>query len=370
MDENETTAEAPATDAPAPEPQTAPPRRLYRSRRDRILGGVCGGVAEYFHIDPVIVRLAAVVLAALGGVGVLLYVAALLLVPVEGGVAPVARSRRDRILTLLGIGVLVVAAGSLLPWHGGVFGGVIGLVLVVLLIALAAGWIGPGPAAGDGAALARRLLLVLGLLVLCLAIAAGGAWAAAAGGSTAAAIGVTAAGVVLMAGAFTPGARWLILPALALALPAGVVSAAGISAKGGVGDRQYVPATSDVRPSYQLGMGQLVVDLRHVRFAPGDHPLKLRVGVGEALLLVPRDVCVATRARVGAGGAELFSSNSSGVDVDWRRQPAARPGRARLVVDARVGIGAVEVHYERPSHNGPWWHNHSAGDAAGNAACR
>lgn len=361
MDENETTTETPR---PGDEP-----RRLYRSGRDRVIAGVCGGIAEYFRVDPVIVRVAAVALVAAGGAGVLLYLAALLLVPAEGGVAPVARGRRERLLTFAGIGILILLAGSLAPWHGGVFGGLIGLVVIGLLIALAAGWIGPGPAAGDGAALAKRLLLVLVLLVACAAIAVGGAWAAAAGGATVVACVVIAAGVLLVIGAFTRHARWLILPALALALPAGVVSAAGISTKGGVGDREYVATAADLRPSYQLGMGQLVVDLRHVRFAPGDHRLKLRVGVGEALLLVPRNVCVASRAHVGAGGAEVFGRHNAGVDVDWRDQPAARPGRARLVVDARVGVGAFEVHYRRPQHHGPWWRNRGAGDGAGNAVC-
>jgi phage shock protein PspC (stress-responsive transcriptional regulator) len=360
MDENATTTQTPAPDG-------GEPRRLYRSATDRVLGGVCGGIAAYFGIDPVIVRVVAVALVAVGGVGALLYVAALLLVPVEGGVAPVARGRRERMLTLIGIGVLVIAVGAIVPWHGGFFGGLIGLVLVVLLIALAAGWIGPGPAAGDGAALARRLLLVLALLVVCGLIAVGGAWAAAAGGRTAVAIAVIGAGVLLVAGASTRRARWLILPALALALPAGVVSAAGISSTGGVGDRDYVPTAADLRPSYELGAGQLIVDLRKVRFAPGDHPLKLRVGVGRALLLVPRNVCVASRARVGIGGAELFTQRNGGVDVDWHQQSVAQPGRARLVVDARVGIGAFEVHYKRPA-NGAWWHQQAA-DGAGNAAC-
>jgi phage shock protein PspC (stress-responsive transcriptional regulator) len=363
MDENET--------APQAQPPTEGPRRLYRSATDRVLGGVCGGIAAYFRIDPVIVRVAAVALVAAGGVGVLIYVAAMLLVPVEGGVAPVARGRRERVLTLVGIAVLVIAAGSLLPWHGGIFGGLIGLVLIGLLIALAAGWIGPGPADGDAGELARRFVRVIGLLVVCAAIAVGGAWAAAAGGGTVVAIAVIAAGALLVAGAFARRARWLVLPALALALPAGVVSAAGIQTKGGVGDRDYRPTTSDLRPSYQLGVGRLVVDLRATHLAPGDHPLKLRVGVGEAMLLVPRNVCVATRAQIGVGGAQLFTRNNGGVDVDWRDQPAAPPGTARVVVDARVGIGAFEVHYQRPAHDrgGFWSHRGSVSDATGNGAC-
>jgi phage shock protein PspC (stress-responsive transcriptional regulator) len=58
------------------------PRRLYRSLLDRKMGGVCGGIAEYFGIDPVIVRLlwVAVTIASLG-FGILLYIVALLVVP-------------------------------------------------------------------------------------------------------------------------------------------------------------------------------------------------------------------------------------------------------------------------------------------------
>ncbi len=49
-------------------------RKLYRSRTDRMIGGVCGGMAEYFGIDPTLVRLAFVAAALLGGPGLLIYV--------------------------------------------------------------------------------------------------------------------------------------------------------------------------------------------------------------------------------------------------------------------------------------------------------
>ncbi|MFQ6009546.1 MAG: PspC domain-containing protein [Candidatus Aenigmatarchaeota archaeon] len=57
-------------------------KRLYRSGKDRILGGVCGGIAEYLGVDPVIIRLiwAVLTLASLG-VGLLAYVIAWFLVP-------------------------------------------------------------------------------------------------------------------------------------------------------------------------------------------------------------------------------------------------------------------------------------------------
>ena len=46
---------------------TKQPKRLYRSVHDRKIGGVCGGIAEYFNIDPVIVRVIAVLLLLPGG---------------------------------------------------------------------------------------------------------------------------------------------------------------------------------------------------------------------------------------------------------------------------------------------------------------
>lgn len=56
-------------------------KRLYRSGNDRIIGGVCGGIAEYFGVDPVPIRLIWVILALAGGSGVLLYMIAWLIIP-------------------------------------------------------------------------------------------------------------------------------------------------------------------------------------------------------------------------------------------------------------------------------------------------
>jgi phage shock protein C len=58
-----------------------PTRKLYRSRTDRKLAGVCGGLAEYFNIDATLVRVLFVVLAVLGGSGLLLYLALWIVVP-------------------------------------------------------------------------------------------------------------------------------------------------------------------------------------------------------------------------------------------------------------------------------------------------
>lgn len=59
------------------------PKRLYRSRTDRQVAGVCGGLAVYLGLDVSIVRIAFIVLALLGGPGLLLYIILALVVPEE-----------------------------------------------------------------------------------------------------------------------------------------------------------------------------------------------------------------------------------------------------------------------------------------------
>jgi phage shock protein C len=58
-----------------------PTRKLYRSRSDRKLAGVCGGLAQFFGLDPTLIRVLFVVLAVLGGSGILIYLAVWIMVP-------------------------------------------------------------------------------------------------------------------------------------------------------------------------------------------------------------------------------------------------------------------------------------------------
>ena len=99
-------------------------RRMYKSRADRMLDGVCGGVAEYFGLDSTLVRLAWVLLVLVGGMGVLLYIVAMIIMPVSREQAPVppvaVRERNSKFW-----GILLVAVGTVwflgnlgLPlWH-------------------------------------------------------------------------------------------------------------------------------------------------------------------------------------------------------------------------------------------------------------
>lgn len=58
-------------------------KKLYRSRTDRMLAGVCGGIAKYFDMDPTIVRLLWVLAIFLGFSGVLAYIVAAIVIPLE-----------------------------------------------------------------------------------------------------------------------------------------------------------------------------------------------------------------------------------------------------------------------------------------------
>ena len=56
-------------------------KRLYKSNKNKVLCGVCGGIAEYFNVDPTLVRLGWIVFCALGGSGLLAYIIAAVIIP-------------------------------------------------------------------------------------------------------------------------------------------------------------------------------------------------------------------------------------------------------------------------------------------------
>lgn len=58
-------------------------KRFYRSRNDKQLGGVCGGLAEYFELNPSLLRIAAILLLFVGGTGLLAYLVAWVVIPMD-----------------------------------------------------------------------------------------------------------------------------------------------------------------------------------------------------------------------------------------------------------------------------------------------
>ncbi|MFN3134490.1 MAG: PspC domain-containing protein [Candidatus Kryptonium sp.] len=103
-------------------------KRLYKSRHDKIIDGVCGGIGEYLGIDPVIVRIIFILLFFMGGVGLLLYIAGMLIIPANPEHAkeqPQVEPKRagKGVLFILGIILIIVGVGLLLEnfgwpfWH-------------------------------------------------------------------------------------------------------------------------------------------------------------------------------------------------------------------------------------------------------------
>jgi hypothetical protein len=253
--------------------------------------------------------------------------------------------RRNRALVIAGvIGLLFVAWPFLLG--GGFLLAGIGIPLALLVgTGVLVWWLvsGEGPS-GDPGQIARRAALGLGVLVLCWIVFFGGALLAAGGPDWLVPALVIAAGAAILAGAFLKPVRWLVLPALALAIAAGLVGAAGIDIDGGVGEREYRPAsTVDIRDRYEIGIGDLEIDLRETNLPAGDVPLEVDVGIGEVRVFVPDDVCVATTADIGAGNVETFGRDTGGVDVDFEEIPDSAPATTRLLLDADIGLGALRV---------------------------
>lgn len=107
----------PETD-PAPDPEKAPIRRIYRSQQQRVIAGVCGGVAEYFNVDVVVVRLLWVLFTLIGGSGIVAYIICWIMIPdgQPGQRIPPASSGTGAIL--LGIFLILIGVAMLFTWSG------------------------------------------------------------------------------------------------------------------------------------------------------------------------------------------------------------------------------------------------------------
>ncbi len=285
--------------------------RLVRARRGRLIGGVCSGLGAHFSVDPILFRIAFVGLAIFSGIGIALYLAILLLVPEEGvGRAPIC-----------------------LLWRGSV---------------------GEWRASADRRLL-RWLVIATAVVVCAVLLALTGAWLAGTHAQLAA-WAVVAVGATLVLSAFTRTIRWFVLPGIAFALAVATIAAAHVDLRGGVGDRFYRPQSlSEVRRGYQLGAGRLEIDLRNLAFPVGTTRLHVRLGMGQLVVLVPRGVCIATSARIGAGYVGALERRSVGLDVNWSERPSPPPGTPRLVVDGNVGLGTLLVADHPVEHGWGGW---------------
>jgi phage shock protein C len=126
-------------------------KKLTKSSKEKMIGGVCGGFAEYANVDPTLIRLAFVVLTVMDGLGVLLYLFALVVMPSEqkaranktiGDAATDADDERDGLTDKLG-----VEAESKRSFYAGVTLVVVGLVMFVVQFVPSVGLAELGPLA-------------------------------------------------------------------------------------------------------------------------------------------------------------------------------------------------------------------------------
>jgi phage shock protein PspC (stress-responsive transcriptional regulator) len=317
------------------------PRRLTRSGADAVIGGVGSGLGRYFNVDPLLFRIAFVVLSFTGGVGVVAYLLLLAFMPSDGGERPGGTSKVAAVAGALVLGIALIAfLGTPFFFFGPALLviAVVGLAGILLWRALG------GDPDGDPARTITRVILAALLAIAVAGAALGVGLAAALGGGVVIASLAVVTGLVLIGTAFVGGARWLIVPALALVLPLGVVAAADIDLDGGIGDREYRPASmSELRDRYELGIGGLDVDLTELDLPTGRTDLDIEVGMGEAVIYVPRDTCVTSDVEIGAGAADVFDRDSDGVDVSFAEAATPPAGRPQLHIDANLGVGVLEI---------------------------
>jgi predicted membrane protein len=112
---------------------------------------------------------------------------------------------------------------------------------------------------------------------------------------------------------------------------------------GGAGDRTYRPeSAAALRSEYRLGVGEITLDLTELggTIPPGERT-RVRLGIGQVLVVVPEDLTVAIRASAGLGSVVVFGAEVGGLDVGRELEPAG----AELELELSVGLGEVEVRH-------------------------
>jgi phage shock protein PspC (stress-responsive transcriptional regulator) len=258
---------------------------LVRPREGRIVGGVCAGLAETFGIDVLLIRVAAVVLMAFGGLGVVLYAAVWLLTPSADGPAPLTARRSNTTRVVLTTAVILAAlfvVGARISWYG--FGGAF-LSLAVLVGAIAL------------ILQNRRLRTALAVAVI---------------------VVVALGGLVMGFGSH-------------------------------LGSKSYaVGNTSDLWGTYSSPTGTLRLDLSTLT-SGGDRHVRAVVGSGHVVVTVPpssADVTVHVRGRSGVGSVHVLGRSASGFGSDIStvaRAGNTSGGNSDLWVDAIAGTGTVTI---------------------------
>ncbi|MFY0408676.1 PspC domain-containing protein [Solicola sp. PLA-1-18] len=385
-------ADPPPADPPPTDqaPTATPPVRgsvfeAVRPGDDRVVAGVCAGVARQLGIDPVILRVAVGVLTLVGLSGAIIYAVAWVVLPDEATGRSVAQDHlgvkdnepqiRGAALVVGGILALVSGFGLVgeAPWDTPF--PYIGLLSIAGLWwwvirphqraererRTAAGPVPPPPPPGDGQqtlvgwggvpgpvvpprpvdprhdggrltwATLALALVATGVLGVLDATGTSLPWSA----YPAAALGVI--GVGMLVGTVFGNARPLVLPAVLVGLALAVATALPTPT---VGQRTYQPAdAASVRSTYELGVGSLRLDLTGVSDpdALTGREVRLQNGLGEVVVTVPRDLAVSVEARSRAGQVDALGRRVDGSPTSLDVPAPAGTPHLRLVVGQNAG---------------------------------
>lgn len=111
----------------------------------------------------------------------------------------------------------------------------------------------------------------------------------------------------------------------------------------GAGTVSHAPRTlEELQPHYDLGVGDLTLDLSALDFSQDVREVSVNLGIGEVLVLVSQDAPVEVRGEVGIGEARALGNSKEGLGASLRTD-AAPPGSGKLVLNVNVAIGEAEV---------------------------
>ncbi len=376
--------------------------RLRRSVTDRKVAGVAGGLGRHLDVDPLILRVAFVVLVFFGGAGLILYGACWILVPEDGAArAPFNLDERSRSVALVVVGVIATLALIGDSWGAFWFPWPLAVVALVALWLLTRNnpprpvppvppvptWAPaapPPPTSGFGepsyapapppqptyyapptqtytgyvppATYVPRppnprkrgpILFWFTLALIALAEGVLGiADLAGAGVADAAypALAVGVCGLMLVVGAFFGRAGGII----ALGLISTVVLTGTTAADRWDGDQTLVTPTtaSALDDRYWLGAGEQVIDLREVSDLANldGRTLEVEGGVGHIEVILPEGLTAVVHADVdGPGNIEVFGAEHGGIDTTVNSSDGSETD-PRITIDTQLGVGQIEVH--------------------------
>lgn len=377
---------------PPHDPPPLGPRRLTRSTDDRMLAGVCGGIADYLGVDTALVRVGFALLS-LTGIGLVAYAVGWAVLPERGAAAP--RWRPPWQLAAIAVGIWFLANWmGLWVFHGVTFPLALVLIGAVLVWggsdgrSSSAGGAPDGPAASaplpapppppvtstgtavveqtgpgrwtwsppppgavptppprpDRSGLGRAIAVGLGgILIAVGAVAAAIALSGAVAPTVTLGLAVAAFGATMAVGSWWGWARPLAAGGLLVVLALAVTGVVKVPLEGGVGDRLVRPSSiADLPATERLAVGALEIDLSGLRLTGDERHLAASVGLGELVVVVPDGVTVELHGEVGAGRIDAFELDEEGWTTSVDRTFEGR-GPGRIELDLEVGIGHVEV---------------------------